>query len=149
MPSKMPASGVLPSRTHRSFVVALAVWVVVALVVPATADAGTLRGSAAPAGAGGPQITWTACGLQLECASVPVPLDWAHPNGPTISLAVARHLASHPEQRIGSLFVNPGGPGDSGVGYVAERGEALDAMTGGRFDIVGWDIRGGAGPAPR
>jgi pimeloyl-ACP methyl ester carboxylesterase len=76
---------------------------------------------------------------------VPVPLDWAHPNGPAITLAVARHLASHPEQRIGSLFVNPGGPGDRGVGFVAERGQALDAMTGGRFDIVGWDLRGGAG----
>jgi hypothetical protein len=62
-----------------------------------------------------------------------------------IALAVARHPASRPEQRIGSLFVNPGGPGDSGVGYVAERGAALGAMTGGRFDIVGWDLRGGAG----
>jgi pimeloyl-ACP methyl ester carboxylesterase len=92
-----------------------------------------------------PRIGWTGCGPQLECASVPVPLDWAHPNGPTITLSVIRHLASRPEQRIGSLFVNPGGPGDSGVGYVAERGEALDAMTVGRFDIVAWDIRGGAG----
>jgi pimeloyl-ACP methyl ester carboxylesterase len=96
-----------------------------------------------------PRIGWTACGPQLECASVPVPLDWAHPNGPTITLSVIRHLASRPDQRIGSLFVNPGGPGDSGVGYVAERGEALDAMTVGRFDIVAWDIRGGAaGSAP-
>jgi hypothetical protein len=37
-------------------------------------------------------------------------------------------LASRPEQRIGSLFFNPGGPGDSGVAAVAERGEALDAL---------------------
>jgi pimeloyl-ACP methyl ester carboxylesterase len=130
---------------RRFVVVALAVWVVMALVVPITADAGTGRGSAAPAGAGIPQLSWAPCGPQLECASVPVPLDWAHPGGPRIALAVIRHLASHPEQRIGSLFVNPGGPGDSGVGYVAERGAALDAMAGGRFDIVGWDLRGGAG----
>ena len=142
MPSKTQAGGVLLTRTHRFAVVALAAWVVMALAVPAAA--GTGRGSAA-AGAGVPQITWAACGPQLECASVPVPLDWAHPNGPTIALAVARHLASHPEQRIGSLFVNPGGPGDSGVSEVAGRGQDLDAMTGGRFDIVGWDIRGGAG----
>ena len=80
---------------------------------------------------------------------MPVPLDWRHPSGPTITLSVIRHLASHPEQRIGSLFVNPGGPGDSGVAEVANRGETLDAMTGGRFDIVGWDIRGVAGAAPR
>jgi pimeloyl-ACP methyl ester carboxylesterase len=142
MPSKTPAGGVLFSHTYRFVVVALTAWVIMALAVPAAA--GTWRGSAAT-GAGVSQITWAACGPQLECASVPVPLDWAHPNGPTIALAVARHLASHPEQRIGSLFVNPGGPGESGVGEVAERGQALDAMTGGRFDIVGWDIRGGAG----
>jgi len=71
--------------------------------------------------------------------------DWAHPGGPTITLSVIRHLASHPEQRIGSLFLAPSGPGDSGVAMVAERGQALDAITGGRFDVVGWDIRGGAG----
>lgn len=81
----------------------------------------------------------------MECTSVPVPLDWDAPNGPRIALSVIRRLASRPDQRIGSLFVNPGGPGDSGVGYVAERGLALDALTQGRFDIVGWDIRGGAG----
>ena len=144
MPSKTPAGGVLLSHRHRFVVVALAVWVVMALVVPLAADAGTGRGPAASE-AGGRQITWAACGPQLECARVPVPLDWAHPNGPAFALAVARHLASHPEQRIGSLFVNPGGPGDSGVGYVGERGAALDALTQGRFDVVGWDLRGGAG----
>jgi hypothetical protein len=61
---------------------------------------------------------------------------------------VIRHLASRPERRIGSLFFNPGGPGDSGVAAVAERGESLDTLTRGRIDIVGWDIRGTAGSAP-
>jgi pimeloyl-ACP methyl ester carboxylesterase len=121
------------------------VGVFLAMVVPVTVDASTARGSAAPVRAGMAQISWTACGPQLECASVPVPLDWAHPGGPTITLSVIRHLASRPGQRIGSLFVNPGGPGDSGVAMVAERGQALDAITGGRFDVVGWDTRGGAG----
>jgi hypothetical protein len=55
-------------------------------------------------------------------------LDWRHPDGPTITLAVIRHLASRPGQRIGSLFFNPGGPGDSGAAAVAERGEALTAL---------------------
>ena len=144
MRSKTPAGGVLPGRTHRSVVAALAVGVVMTLAVPVAAGAGTGRGSAA-AGAGVPQIAWAACGPQLECANVPVPLDWAHPSGPAIALAVARHLASHPEQRIGSLFVNSGGPGDSGVAEVADRGQALDSLTQGRFDIVGWDLRGGVG----
>jgi hypothetical protein len=49
--------------------------------------------------------------------------------GRKISLAVARHMASRPDQRIGSLFVNPGGPGDSGVAAVTQRGESLDALT--------------------
>jgi pimeloyl-ACP methyl ester carboxylesterase len=125
--------------------VTLAVGLLLALVVPFGAVAAPGRGSAVAGDAGTPPVTWTSCGPQLECASVPVPLDWARPGGPTIALAVIRHLASHPEQRIGSLFVNPGGPGDSGVAMVAERGGALDAMTGGRFDVVGWDVRGGAG----
>jgi pimeloyl-ACP methyl ester carboxylesterase len=110
-----------------------------AMVVPAGADASTRET---------PAINWTACGPRLECASVAVPLDWRHPGGPTIALAVARHLASRPDQRIGSLFVNPGGPGDSGVAMVTGRGDALDAQTGGRFDIVGWDPRGAGGSAP-
>ena len=63
---------------------------------------------------------------------------------PKLQLAVIRHLASRPGKRIGSLFLNPGGPGDSGVDAVAARGEALNSITGGRFDIVGWDVRGSA-----
>ena len=55
---------------------------------------------------------------------------------------VLRHLATDPAHRIGSLLVNPGGPGDSGVDEVASRGARFDALTGGRFDIVGWDPRG-------
>jgi pimeloyl-ACP methyl ester carboxylesterase len=145
MPSKTPAGAVLPSRRHRGLVVVLVVWVFLAIVAPVTVEAGARPGSATLAAAGQPQVSWAACGPRLECADVPVPLDWRRPNGPRISLSVIRHLASRPERRIGSLFVNPGGPGDSGVGYVAERGEALDAMTGGRFDVVGWDLRGGAG----
>jgi hypothetical protein len=93
MISKTPAGGVLLNRRYRSVVVALIVGVFLAMVVPATADASTPRGSA-PARADMPQISWTACGPRLECASVPVPLDWAHPGGPNITLSVMRHLAS-------------------------------------------------------
>jgi pimeloyl-ACP methyl ester carboxylesterase len=79
---------------------------------------------------------------------VPVPLDWDRPRGRTITLAVVRHLASNPSERIGSLFLNPGGPGDSRVAAVTARSEVLDALTGGRFDIVGWDPRGSGASAP-
>ena len=99
MPSKARIGGALPWRTHRGLAVVLAALVVLAIVVPVGADAST-RGL--------PSISWTACGPRLECASVAVPLDWRHPGGPTITLAVVRHLASRPDRRIGSLFVNPG-----------------------------------------
>jgi pimeloyl-ACP methyl ester carboxylesterase len=145
LPSSASTVGLGRNPAHRRFVVVLAAWLLLAMVVPATADAAAPRGTAVRAGTASPRIGWTACGPRLECAGVPVPLDWRHLGGRTITLSVIRHLASRPDQRIGSLFVNPGGPGDSGVGYVAERGEALDALTQGRFDVVGWDIRGGAG----
>src|SRR5262245_18255739 len=89
-----------------------------------------------------PRIAWASCGEHLECASVRVPLDWDHPNGEKITLAVIRHLASDPARRIGSLFWNPGGPGGS-LERVRVEAESFDARFQGRFDIVGWDIRGG------
>jgi pimeloyl-ACP methyl ester carboxylesterase len=126
-------------RTRRRVLGALAAGLAAAALVPATADA-------APGPAAG--IAWAPCGDRLECATVPVPLDWARPYGPTIRLAVVRHLASDPAHRIGSLLVNPGGPGDSGVQEVITRGAALDARTEGRFDVVGWDPRGSGRSAP-
>ena len=71
-----------------------------------------------------------------------MPLDWDRPDGAKITLAVVRHLASRPEQRIGSLFVNFGGPGVAGAATVKEAGALLDGLGGGRFDVVGWDPRG-------
>jgi pimeloyl-ACP methyl ester carboxylesterase len=71
-----------------------------------------------------------------------VPLDWDRPDGRTISLALVRHLASRPGERIGTLFINPGGPGDTGVGLVRGDPTGVDAFGGGRFDVVSWDPRG-------
>ena len=121
----------------------LAAGTAAAVLAPVTTTADASERSASFAA-----ISWTGCGAQLECARVAVPLDWARHGGRTITLSVIRHLASHPSHRIGSLFVNPGGPGDSGVAAVAEQGGALDAITGGRFDIVGWDPRGSGGSTP-
>ena len=93
----------------------------------------------------GDPIAWGECnphGEDLQCATIPVPLDWDRPNGRTIRLALIRHLASKPGQRIGTLFVNPGGPGDTGVGLVQGDPEGIDAFGDGRFDVVSWDPRG-------
>lgn len=116
---------------------------VIALLVASSSPATSIaaRSSAAGTESAATGIAWKGCGDRLECARVRVPLDWANPSGPRISLALIRHLASKPERRIGSLFFNPGGPGGS-VDRVRETGAELDALAGGRFDIVGWDIRG-------
>ena len=94
------------------------------------------------------QIRWSSCGGDFECATVNVPLDYAAPGGESIELAVLRAPATNPEARIGSLFVNPGGPGVSGVDYArGARAIASEAVRE-RYDIVGWDPRGVAQSAP-
>ena len=97
------------------------------------------------ADAGAPRISWEACGPEhpgFECASVKVPLDYDDPRGATTSVALARKPATDQAHRIGSLFLNPGGPGGSGVDYALGAGDRLSANLQGRFDIVGFDPRG-------
>ena len=93
------------------------------------------QGSALSAGAARKDIAWVGCGEDLQCARVRVPLDWDRPDGRTIRLAVIRHLASKPGERIGTLFINPGGPGDTGVGLVRASPPASTQWGGGRFDV--------------
>jgi len=94
-------------------------------------------------------LRWRSCGVRLQCALVRVPLDWSRPRGATISLAVIRYLATDRARRIGSLFVNEGGAMGS-LETVRSQGARLDGtLGGGRFDVVGWSLRGGAGSEPR
>jgi pimeloyl-ACP methyl ester carboxylesterase len=105
------------------------------LTLPSTSTTTTATLPVAP-------ITWTQCNGNLQCGTLIVPLDYAHPQGATIGIAVERHLARDPAQRIGSLVINPGGPGVSGIDdFVNE----LDILTPGLlddFDIVTFDPRG-------
>jgi len=57
-----------------------------------------------------PALDWRACDGGFQCATARVPLDYRHPGGTTISLAVVRHLAGDPARRLGAMFVNLGGP---------------------------------------
>lgn len=91
----------------------------------------------APSGA----LGWTGCG-RTECATLVVPIDHDVPDGPTIDLAVLRVLARRPAQRIGSLVLNPGGPGGSGVDMARFARDWLPEELLDRFDIVGFDPRG-------
>lgn len=92
------------------------------------------------------QVQWEPCAAGFECATVDVPLDYADPGGETIGLAVDR-LPATGEAR-GSLLVNPGGPGASGVDYATQLAGQLGTDVLASYDLVGFDPRGVAGSDP-
>jgi pimeloyl-ACP methyl ester carboxylesterase len=85
---------------------------------------------------------WRDCRQRFECATVEVPLDYADPGGEVIELAVNRLPASEQDDRIGSLLLNPGGPGSSGLDYARSADRVVSADLRRRFDVVGFDPRG-------
>jgi pimeloyl-ACP methyl ester carboxylesterase len=117
---------------------------VVAVIAAPAADAAPARSP----------IHWSACykalaaefGVKYECATVNVPLDYAARNGPVVQLALVRLPARNQAAKIGSLFLNPGGPGGSGVDFALFFGPDVESIWGpqvrARFDIVGFDPRG-------
>ncbi len=90
------------------------------------------------------QLKWRPCGVpDFECATMTAPLDYAKPKGESIKLAVARKKATGPGKRIGSLLVNPGGPGGSAIGYLqGYAGIGYPAPVRARYDMVAVDPRG-------
>ena len=87
-------------------------------------------------------LVWTGCGDNLECTKAKVPLDWSNPSGGAIKLALIRQQATggHP---LGSLLVDPGGPGASGVQFIRDGIDyATDEKLQAQYDIVGFDPRG-------
>ena len=157
-----------PSRSTATIVVAVAL--VVALVVSGAGlagwaawaffhDDGAGNGSAAPpppapsATAATPtyapdlsrfyeqDLDWRSCDGN-QCTRLTVPLDYAHPEGKSISLAVVRVPASDRGRRVGQLVVNPGGPGGSGIDYATAGEGAFGPLLTRFYDIVGFDPRG-------
>ena len=90
----------------------------------------------------GQEVQWSDCGAGAECATVFAPLDWDNPGvGEDVNLAVSRHRATG--QALGSLFVNPGGPGASGYEFVLDSVDfAVSEVLRESFDVIGWDPRG-------
>lgn len=86
-------------------------------------------------------LDWHAC-AGGQCATLRVPLDYSHPGGAVIGIAVFRAASTRPQDRIGSLVVNPGGPGASGIDFAREAASFFPAEVRQRFDIVGFDPRG-------
>lgn len=101
------------------------------------------------------QLTWEGCAdyaksdydrqelgaEDLQCTHLTVPLDYAKPEGDTITIGVLRRPAKQSDQRIGSLVINPGGPGASGLAIAASLADLNDTLAD-RFDFVGFDPRG-------
>ncbi|HET7388386.1 MAG TPA: alpha/beta hydrolase [Nocardioidaceae bacterium] len=88
------------------------------------------------------KVSWHDCRGHDRCMTMTVPLDYAHPDGKTISLAVLKVPAADPDQKVGALVVNPGGPGGSGIDYAASTSSYFGAPLHEHFDIVGFDPRG-------
>lgn len=84
---------------------------------------------------------WADCGDGFECAKLKVPLDYARPDGETIQLSLVR-LPTSGQNRIGSVVLNPGGPGGSGIQYARAARTVLTEKVRARFDVVGFDPRG-------
>jgi len=92
---------------------------------------------------------WTSCRDGFQCATVSVPLDYAAPAKGNVSLRLIRLRATDGAHRIGSLLVNPGGPGVSAVDFL--RGFATGSVPSPlrkQFDLVAFDPRGTTGSAP-
>ncbi|WIV61518.1 alpha/beta hydrolase [Amycolatopsis nalaikhensis] len=106
-----------------------------------TAVFGSLLTAAPASAAGG--VDWQPCAdaPEVDCGTVTVPIDWAHPDRGTASIALARRKATDPQARIGSILMDPGGPGGPGAGEV-ENGWTLSPEITKRFDTVGFDPRG-------
>ncbi len=93
-------------------------------------------------------LAWSSCGRRNRCARLSVPIDYAQPDGDTIKLAVLKVEASSPSNRIGSLVVNPGGPGGSGVAYASAADVIVTKAVRAAYDIVGFDPRGVGSSSP-
>ena len=94
-------------------------------------------------------IEWTSCSMgNAECAVIEVPIDHDRPELGTFEIPIARHRARSPDERIGVLFVNPGGPGGEGRWMAEEAPFHFSDVVVDRFDIVGWDPRGSGGTRP-
>ncbi|MDQ3761233.1 MAG: alpha/beta hydrolase [Actinomycetota bacterium] len=147
---------------------ARSVWLVLTAVVSTVLACTSATGNTAQRGPVGPvpaglerfygqELAWTGCSAfattprdekayadpGLQCTYLEVPLDYADPNGRVIKVGLLRRPASDPAERIGSLVINPGGPGGSGMSAAAGlASEIRNNELGRRFDLVGFDPRG-------
>src|SRR5690606_28890073 len=87
-------------------------------------------------------VGWSECGPGFECGWLKVPMDYDEPDGETLDLALLKVLADAPDRRVGSLVVNPGGPGAPGTQDAAQASLVFRAPLLDHSDTIGFDPRG-------
>ncbi len=109
---------------------------------------GTAAATAEPEALG--SVKWTPCPErpEVDCGTVTVPVDWAKPGGEKMNVTIARRKATDPAKRIGSLLIDPGGPGGSGVNFAFDANLYFSPEIAAKFDLVGFDPRGVARSNP-
>ncbi|WP_084216544.1 alpha/beta hydrolase [Pseudonocardia spinosispora] len=157
----------LTARGPGRLLLVLAALVAVAAPVAACGATGPTGAAVSPSSAPTPapdlqkfyaqQLSWGSCAdfalnpelkdiyslPKLQCTYLEVPIDYSKPDAKTAQIAVLRLKAAKPQQRIGSMLVNPGGPGASGTeAALSVASNAIGTPLGDRFDIVGFDPRG-------
>jgi pimeloyl-ACP methyl ester carboxylesterase len=126
---------------------------IIGIVAAVTMTGGLVTAGPGPVAAlpaAAPALDWTLCQdfARALCATVDAPLDYGDPSGPTVQLDVVKLPALLPDQKLGTLFVNPGGPGGSAREFAPYAAELLGPTVATRYDIVGIDPRG-VGPQSR
>ena len=107
----------------------------------ASAGAGSSAGTAATTAPIAP-AHWTNCATDFQCATLRLPKDYHDPAAGTLDVNIIRLPASDRGKRIGSIIVNPGGPGGSGIEFVQKGAAQFPKALRERFDLVGFDPRG-------
>ena len=126
------------TRWWRPVIVTAVAATAVAVSVPTMVSAAASRPAAGPRV---PVLHWRSCGHGFQCANARVPLDYRHPRGRTIRLAVMRHRATGPGRRLGSMFFNQGGPADQ-LDTFPQAYQQIPATIRARYDVVSFDPRG-------
>ena len=96
----------------------------------------------------GQSVTWSACEGSYQCAQYQVPLDYSNPAGESITIKMLKSPAKDPTKRLGSLVVNPGGPGGSGIEFAQYASGTISSSVLDQYDVIGFDPRGVAKSTP-
>ncbi|GAA5031048.1 alpha/beta hydrolase [Terrabacter aeriphilus] len=96
------------------------------------------------------RLDWSPCSdnAKHRCATMEVPVDYAKPTGDRFTLALRKAPATEPGKRLGSLVINPGGPGGSGVEYAQYASFVFSPAVRAAYDVVGFDPRGIGASSP-